>query len=269
MTGLVKQRSLLSRIIRIANGVLFRRLDTIITIGRDVEPLLLRYHGVDSTRIEFISNWTFLPISYRPVSPLNPFRAPHGDKLIIGLSGNLGFTHSARTVFEAARLLQDDPDIQFMLSGWGPGWEQLNELQSVNQLCNITLVHPVPQAALEDFLAAADIWVIPYRRNVTGVSVPSRLYNLLAIGRPVIVTAEPTSEAAMVVQEEDLGWVVTPEAPQELAMTIRSAAANRIDTMQKGQRSAAAAHRFTHDFAIERYRRIVGDTICRHVGSET
>jgi len=268
MTGLVKRDSLLSKIVRVANGLLLRSLDSIITIGRDVEPLLLRYHGVSSKKIEFIPNWALLPLGYRPVTFENPFRASHGNKLVIGLSGNLGFTHSATTVFEAAQLLQDNPNIQFMLSGWGPGWQQLNKLQTVNKLGNVTLVDPVPEAALEDFLAAADVWVIPYRRNVAGVSVPSRLYNLLAIGRSVIVAAESTSEAAMIVREEDLGWVVPPEAPQELAAAIQSAAADRVATTQKGERSAIAARRYTHDYAVERYRQVVSNTISRHIGHE-
>lgn len=265
MTGLVKRGSLLSKIVRLANGLLFRALDNIITIGRDVEPLLLRYRGVNSKKIAFIPNWALLPIAYRPVTSENPFRASHGSKLIVGLSGNLGFTHSATTVFEAAQILQDNPNIQFILSGWGPGWRQLNELQAVSKLRNVTLLAPVPQAALEDFLAAADVWVIPYRRNVAGVSVPSRLYNLLAIGRPVIVAAESTSEAAMIVQEEGLGWVISPEAPQELVTAIRSAAADRAATAQKGQRSAIAARRYTHDHAIGRYRQVISDTVNRHI----
>lgn len=268
MTGLVKPGSLPSKIIRLANGFLFRALDTIITIGRDVEPLLRRYRGVGSEKIKFIPNWAFLPIGYRQVAPQNPFRAPHCDKLIVGLSGNLGFTHDTRTVFEAAQILRDEPGIQFMLSGWGPGWQELNELQAVHQLNNVTVLEPVPESSLEDFLAAADVWIIPYRRNVAGVSIPSRLYNLLAIGRSVIVAAEPESEAAMVVQDDNLGWVVAPEAPEELAAAIRSAAADRSDTAMKGQRSAAAALRYTYDNAMVLYRQVVSSTISGHLQSE-
>ena len=52
---------------------------------------------------------------------------------------------------------------------------------------------------LEAFLSAADVWLIPYRRNVAGVSVPSRFYNLLAVGRPVILVSEADAEAALTV----------------------------------------------------------------------
>jgi colanic acid biosynthesis glycosyl transferase WcaI len=97
----------------------------------------------------------------------------------------LGFTHDPVIVFEAARLLLDR-DIHFLLSGWGVGFNQLREMQFAARLSNITLVDRVEDEQLEAFLSAADVWIIPYRKNVAGVSVPSRFYNPLAIGRPVI-----------------------------------------------------------------------------------
>lgn len=269
MAGLVKSGSLLTKGIRFANSFLFRALDAIITIGRDVEPLLMRYKGVEKSKIKFIPNWTLLPIHYRALTSENPFRGPHTEKFIVGLSGNLGFTHSAKTVFETAKLLEDEAEIQFLLSGWGSGWEKLETLQSANRLSNVMLMNPVPNSELEDFLAAADVWVIPYRRNIAGVSVPSRLYNLLAVGRPVIVAAEATSEAALIVQEEDIGWVVPPENPNELANAIRAAASDHAATALKGRRSAIAALKYTHDRAIARYKDVIGNVLRTGFQGET
>ncbi len=106
--------------------------------------------------------------------------------VVIGL-----FAHDPFIVFEAARLLRDDKDIHFLLSGWGIGFDQLREMQSAAKLPNVTLVDRVEDDQLETFLSAADAWIIPYRRNVAGVLVPSRFYNLLAIGRPVILVSNP------------------------------------------------------------------------------
>jgi glycosyltransferase involved in cell wall biosynthesis len=214
---------------------------------------------VEKDKIKLIPNWTLLPIGYRELTSENPFRRQYVGKFIVGLSGNLGFTHSGKAIFEAAELLEDEPEIQFMLSGWGAGWQQLKQRQASNPLPNITMLDPVPESELQDFLAAADVWVISYRRNVTGVSVPSRLYNLLAVGRAVIVAAESTSEAGSIVDEEGIGWVVPPENSNELAAAIRSAAADRVATASKGQRSAVAALKYTHENAIASYRTVMGD----------
>jgi colanic acid biosynthesis glycosyl transferase WcaI len=254
---LIRPSSLAARLIRLANSILFRALDAIITIGRDVEPLLLAYKGVTPTKIHFIPNWTLLPVGYREATTENRFRAGLHSKLIVGLSGNLGFTHSPRTVFDAARLLKMDPDVHFILSGWGIGWKQLSDLQATERLDNVTLLDPVPQAELAEFLASADIWIIPYRRNIGGVSVPSRLYNLLAVGRAVIVAGEPQSEAALVIDEDQLGWVVPPEDPHQLADAIKLAASDRPGTMQKCRRAAAVAQKYSQKAALVRYHEIV------------
>jgi glycosyltransferase involved in cell wall biosynthesis len=253
----IRPGSLTARLIRLANTVLFRSLDAIITIGRDVEAVLLAYKGVTREKMNFIPNWTLLPVGYREPMPDNRFRQGRRSQLIVGLSGNLGFTHNPRTVFEAAGLLTQDEDIHFMLSGWGIGWKQLRDLQAAEQLDNVTLLDPVSDAGLVEFLSAADVWVIPYRRNMAGVSVPSRLYNLLAIGRAVIVAAEPRSEAALVIDEEDIGWVVPPEDSRQLADAIRLAASDRATTIQKGRRAAEAAGRYSPDAAMARYRQVL------------
>lgn len=261
MAGLAQPQSLTARAIRFANSLLFPALDAIITIGRDVEALLLAYKNVERRKIKFIPNWVLLPIGYREITADNSFRRRFTDKLVVGLSGNLGFTHSAGTVYEAARLLKDERNIHFLLSGWGSGWTQLSELFAEAPLANVTLIDRVPGSALEEFLAAADVWIIPYRRNVAGVSVPSRIYNLLAVGRPIIVTAEAHSEAALMLKEENIGWVARPEDPLDLAQTIRSAAADREGTLAKGRRAALIAQRYTYDRAIASYRQVISDVL--------
>ena len=259
IAGLIRSSSWPARLLRLANARMFRALDAIIMIGRDARPLLLAYRGVVPDKLHFIPNWTLLPTFHREAAPDNRYRAGLQEEFVVGLSGNLGFTHSPDTVFEAARLIKDDTSIRFMLSGWGVGWEQLVRAQASEQLTNVTLTDAVPESELIDFLAAADVWVIPYRRNVAGVSVPSRLYNLLAIGRTIIVAAEPQSEAALVVEEEGIGWVVAPEDPHQLAEAIRSAAADRAETKRKGRRAAAAAEKYNASVALARYRKVILD----------
>jgi glycosyltransferase involved in cell wall biosynthesis len=104
---------------------------------------------------------------------------------------------------------------------------------------------------LEAFLSAADVWIIPYRRNVAGVSVPSRFYNLLAIGRPVILVSEPDAEAALTVIEHEVGWVVEPGRADELAKTVSRAAGAKDP--QRAERAAEIAGQFDFEIAMTAY----------------
>jgi colanic acid biosynthesis glycosyl transferase WcaI len=251
MAGLLKSSSFPARAIRGANALMFRALNAVIIIGRDTEALLLRYKGVTSDKIRFIPNWATLVPGVRPIQPDNPYRRLHAARFLVGLSGNLGFTHDPDVVFESARLLRDDPDIHFLLSGWGIGFERLKQLQSDANLPNVTLVERVPEEDLEAFLAAADIWLIPYRKDLAGVSVPSRFYNLLAIGRPVLLLSEGNAEAALTVSEHGLGWVVEPGNPDELARTIRLA--SRSEDSSRPERAARVAQRYNFADAMASY----------------
>jgi colanic acid biosynthesis glycosyl transferase WcaI len=204
-----------------------------------------------SDKIRFIPNWATLARGVRAVDSDNPYRRPLSARFVVGLSGNLGFTHDPVIVFEAARLLRDDRDIHFLLSGWGVGFDQLKAMQAEAGLANVTLVDRVEDNQLEAFLSAADVWIIPYRRNVAGVSVPSRFYNLLAIGRPVILVSEADAEAALTVTEHDVGWVVEPGRADELAKTVSRAAGDKDP--QRAERAAEIAGRFDFEIAMADY----------------
>jgi colanic acid biosynthesis glycosyl transferase WcaI len=251
MAGLLKPSSPVAKAIRGANALMFRALDAVIIIGRDTEPLLLRYKGLTRDKLCFIPNWATLVPGVRPITSDNPYRRSQMARFLVGLSGNLGFTHDPVIVFEAAQLLRDDPDIHFLLSGWGIGFERLKEMQLAANLPNVTLVARVPEENLESFLSAADVWLIPYRKELAGVSVPSRFYNLLAIGRPVILVSEGNAEAALTVTEHGLGQVVEPGNAGELARAIRLAASS--DSSSIGERAVMAARHFNFADAMAGY----------------
>ncbi|MET4294197.1 colanic acid biosynthesis glycosyl transferase WcaI [Bradyrhizobium sp. LB8.2] len=259
MAGLLKPGSIVTMTMRAANSLMFRALNAVITIGRDAERPLLSYSGMTRNKIRFIPNWATLAPAPRPVKADNPFRKAHRARFIVGLSGNLGFTHDPEIVFEAARLLKDDPDIHFLLSGWGIGFERLTQLQAEANLPNVSFVARVEDTELEAFLAAANLWIIPYRKDVAGVSVPSRFYNLLAVGRPVVLVSEPEAEAALTVVENGLGWVVTPGRADQLAEAIR--AASRSDDVTIAERTVKAAAKFDRVTAMNAYAAVVDELL--------
>jgi colanic acid biosynthesis glycosyl transferase WcaI len=256
MAGLLHPTSIVTKAIRVANALMFRGLNTVVIIGRDMEHLLMRYRGMTRDKMIFIPNWATLSSGIRPIVPDNAYRSRCSAPFVVGLSGNLGFTHDPDVVFDAAALLQNNPNIHFLLSGWGMGFERLKARQAEAHLTNLTLIDRVPDERLEEFLSAADIWIIPYRKNVAGVSVPSRFYNLLAIGRPVLIIAEPDAEAALTVSENGLGWVVPPGDAWELAKTLGIASFDK-DIRAKSAQAATISIQFSRTVALERYVRLV------------
>jgi colanic acid biosynthesis glycosyl transferase WcaI len=251
VAGLLGRDSFPARMIRGANALMFRALNAIVIIGRDTEQHLACYGDATRDKIRFIPNWATLVPEVRSKASDNPYRRLCKGRFVVGLSGNLGFTHDPLIVLEAARLLSSNPSIHFLLSGWGIGFEKLRVLQSEEHLPNVTLIERVPEDNLEQLLSAADVWIIPYRKDVAGVSIPSRFYNLLAVGRPVVIVSEPYAEAALTVTENDLGWVVMPGRPDELAKALSAASLSQDSLM--ADRAVAIAKNFSRDRAMSSY----------------
>jgi len=257
MAGFLRANAFLARLLRFANRMMFRLLDAIVVIGRDMTPKLLAYPMVTPSKISLIPNWATMAVGYREITPKNPYRRRCGGKFVVAMSGNAGFTHDPMSVLEAARILKDQADIRFMLSGEGVGWAKIQEMHAASPLPNVTLVERVPETELEDFLSAGDLWIVPYRKNNTGVSVPSRIYNIFAIGRPSIICSEPDAEAALLLLEEGIGWVTPPEDPVALAKVIATAAADAAGTTEKGRRAARVALQYTRQISLSAYRNLM------------
>jgi glycosyltransferase involved in cell wall biosynthesis len=265
MAGFLRATSVLTRWLRSANATMLRWLDAIVVIGRDMAPKLLEYPNVTSSKINLIPNWSTMSVGYREINDANPFRQSCDGKFVVAMSGNAGFTHDPLSVFEAARILEDHPDIRFLLSGEGVGWTKIKEMQAASPLPNVTLIERVPDAELENFLASGDVWIVPYRKNNTGVSVPSRIYNIFAVGRPIIICSEPDAEAAILLRDENIGWVTQPEDPRALAQTIALAASETAGVKAKGQRAAQVAARYTRQISLGAYRDLMDGLLHRQL----
>jgi glycosyltransferase involved in cell wall biosynthesis len=100
--------------------------------------------------------------------------------------------------------------------------------------------------------------IISFNKGMTGVSVPSRLYNIMAAGKPIIAVAEPESELALVVCEEEIGWVVSPGDIGGLRTAILEAKSNPNLLLQMGQRARLAAEtKYTLEKVNQGYKAVV------------
>src|SRR5262245_44467654 len=110
-------------------------------------------------KIRFIPNWATLAPGVRAVTSDNPYRRPLCSRFVVGLSGNLGFTHDPVIVFEAARLLRDNREVPAVGLGG-------REMQSEAKLPNVTLVDRVEDKQAGDVSFSRGRLIIPYRKSV-------------------------------------------------------------------------------------------------------
>jgi glycosyltransferase involved in cell wall biosynthesis len=123
---------------------------------------------------------------------------------------------------------------------------------------NVTLLDQRPREDQQDFLNACDVSMISLLPGVTGAGVPSRTYNIMAAGKPVIAVTDENSEVAMLVREEEIGWVAPPTDPELLVQTIFEAMSDPERLRDMGWNAGRAAReKLPREKIVEEYRDLV------------
>ena len=206
-TGHVRPDGPASRAIQRVMGWVFRSYSDIVVLGRDMAELIRRKmqnnHG-----IVIIPNWG----DAAEVAPIersaNPFAIAHGltDKTVVQFSGNLGRTHDIETALAAAQRMKDRERLRFLFVGYGGKTGLISTAGTA--LPNVLFAPRQPRDMLGPMLSCSDATLIAFTDDMLGVSVPSRMYNVMAAGAPIVALADERSELAQVVCEEGCGWTL-------------------------------------------------------------
>ena len=260
--GIIKQKGLSERIMDWAARWLLARVEKIVVIGRDMESLVHAKCNRPIEDIVVIPNWgdvaAIRPMERGKVDLLK--RLGLQEKFVVQYSGNMGRTHGLECLLESAVRLMNVPKIHFLFIGSGAKKEWLEREVSRQGLSNVTILPPQPVDILGTTLNACDLAVISFVPGMAGISVPSRMYNILAAGKPILAAAEADSELALVVLEEKVGWVVPPERPDEIVSHVLSAIdqPDLLDEMSKRARKVAV-EKYSHAHVASQYESLIYD----------
>jgi colanic acid biosynthesis glycosyl transferase WcaI len=181
----------------------------------------------------------------RPGPRENAYRREFGlgGKTVVMYAGNVGFSQSLDLVLAAATHLAHDPDVAFVINGGGAARPALEERAA--SLPNVHFVDMQPKERLAEVAAAADIHVVPLRTGLARSSVPSKLYTILASGRPVVASVDPGTEVARTVLDAGAGLAVPPDDPEAFAKAL----VRLIEAPDEARAMGAAGRRFVERWA--------------------
>jgi colanic acid biosynthesis glycosyl transferase WcaI len=247
--GSIVGPGLLARVWEWLHRWALRQATKVIVLGEDMRNRMLG-KGVRPDQIEIVRDGTELvPANAQPAQQIQDarlddevIRAIRGDfAFVLMHAGNIGFYGAWETLIAAARQLADD-GIGLVFVGEGA---QRAQLQSVAQGApNIRFLPFFPGSKIPSVLAAADAHLITVKRGLEGVVVPSKMYGILAAGRPIVAVAPRETDAAAL--GEELGFSVSadPDNPNQVAKLIRELAGDpaRIARMREAALAAAPAY---------------------------
>ena len=236
------------------NKFLVKRAASNVALGETMRQRLIENKGAPAARTTIIADWADTT-AVAPGPKRNPFSEQHGlaEKFVVMHSGNIGLSQSLETVVEAAALLQDLKDVQVVFVGEGVKKADLQERARALQLANVTFLPFTPKERLGESFASADVFVVSLQRGLAGYIVPSKLYGILAAGRPYVAAVEETCEVASITARHECGLVAEPGDPQSLARRIREFHADRAMTARMGANARAVGLSFDRRGQVAKY----------------
>lgn len=252
-TGLMRPGSLLARVAGWFTRRLYRAAERVIVLGRDMEQLVSKRIEDNPSRIVRIPNWAELKMIVPECRRRNALLQELGltDRFVVQYSGTMGRTHGLETIVQAAEALRSRTDIHFLFIGSGAKKDVVD--QAASRLANVTVLPIRARSDLSVSLNACDVAIVSFIPGMAGISVPSRMYNIFAAGKPVIAVADSNSELALVVREEDVGWVVPPLEPGGIRNAILDAVDHPARLVEIGLRARRLAEKYSRDRIIECY----------------
>lgn len=181
----------------------------------------LAERGVPGEKLQLIYDWIDTE-RFRPMPRDNRFAAEHdlAGRFAVLYAGNLGFLQGLDHVLEAAGLLTECADIRFVFAGDGAARDGLLATAERLGLRNVLFLPYQPIEKMPEILAAADVCVVSLAKGVGRGALPSKIYGILASGRPLLASIDEGCEAWTLVERAGAGLCVPPESPARLAEAI-------------------------------------------------
>ncbi|HSQ79491.1 MAG TPA: glycosyltransferase family 4 protein, partial [Candidatus Bathyarchaeia archaeon] len=218
--GMVAPRSVMARVLEGLNRLVLRSAARVITLDSRMADKLSRKAPIRRP-IGIIPPWPQEETLSLVPDAGQAFRRAHGlqDKFVVMYSGNHSWVHPLDTVLRAARALEARSDIRFVFVGQGNDKGKVDE--AVRRGAPNILSLPVqPQADLGESLAAADAHLVVMGEAMTGIVHPSKIYNAMLAGRPILAIAPPDSHISDIIALDHPGIRVDHGEDGRLAGTI-------------------------------------------------
>ena len=231
-----------------------RHVTRVIVLGEDMRARIIA-KGVPPERVVVVRDGAEIPAAGAAQRPFDKevTRAIRGDfRFVLLHAGNLGFYGAWDTLLKAASSLSED-GVGLVFVGDGAQRAQLQELAS--SLTNVRFLPFFPASKVQSVLAAADAHVVTIKRGLEGIVVPSKMYGILAAGKPIISVASAETDVSELCTHIGCGIACDPDRPEEMIGVVRELAADpdRLRKMGEAARAAAPsydknreAHKFMH-----------------------
>lgn len=236
-----------------------RRAARVIVLGEDMRERILA-KGIDPARISVVRDAVpfteTLPPFDHPV--VNEIRGSF--RFVLVHAGNLGFYGAWQTLIKAAQMLEPE-GIGLVFIGEGARKSQIED--AARGCSNVRFLPFRPASELPYVMAAGDLHVVTVKRGLEGVVVPSKVYNILAAGRPLLAVATQETEVARFAERDGCGLAADPDDPGAVAEAVRSVLFDRYRLANMSQRARELARTYDRVGQLRLFVEAIESAVCR------
>lgn len=237
-----------------------RQADKVIVVGRDMqETLRNRFNNKNVPCNVFINNWIDekeiypLPEDHEKVLAFKK-RYDLENKIVIMYSGNIGLYYDLENLIKVIEKFKDRDDVVFAFIGDGSKKKDIETYSSEHNMDNVKFIPYQDKADLIYSLNAGDAHWVVNAKGIKGVSVPSKLYGVMAVGKPVLSVLEKNAEARLIIEDTQCGYVAEPEDYKGIEKMINSCLVERHKLSSMGDLGREyIVHNLTKKISIEKY----------------
>jgi len=229
----------------------YKKANVCISIGRDMATILQNKIGREN-KIVTIPIWSqneeVFPISKKDTQT---YKELNLSKFIFQFAGNMGHAQGLDNILKAIDLI-DNKEVRFLFIGGGAKADEIRNYAEKNE--NVVSIGFQDRSKQNDFLNACDVAIVTLSDGMYGLGVPSKSYNIMAAGKPILYIGEENSEIALCIKEYNLGWVVEPNNPDALKKQIESIYVQRNDLDEIKRNARYVAEKvFAKKIVLEKY----------------
>ena len=244
----------INALLQAVNRFLVRRAAMNVALGETMRRRLIENKGAPAERTTIIPDWADT-MAIVPGPKRNRFSERHGlsDRFVVMHSGNIGLSQGLDAIVEAAALLREVPDVQIVFQGEGVRKPALEAAALARGLSNVTFLPFASREELSDSFASADVFIVSLQSGLSGYIVPSKLYGILAAGRPYVAAVDQACEVAAITRAYGCGRVAEPGSTRDLADQILAFYRDREMARRCGANARAAALVFDRRTQVKKY----------------
>jgi glycosyltransferase involved in cell wall biosynthesis len=234
--GVLREGSLGGRMFARISRATLRGSDVVVALGESMAAQLASRGG---SNVAMIHNWADGE-AIRPRSVQDhPLREAWGwtGSFVLLYSGNMGLAHEFETLLDAAERLKERPEIRFAFVGGGPRREEVEREARRRGLTNVEFRPYVAREDLGRSLTAGDLHLVTLRDGLPGLLVPSKIYGILAAGRPTLYVGPGEGEVADIIASGRCGTRVAAGDSSGLARAIERYAGDAALREEQGRRA--------------------------------